>query len=137
MRITVQAETKASLASLWSAATTPEAIQVWNAATDDWHCPSAEVDLRVGGKMKSRMESIDGRRGFDFTATFTAIEPHQRLEYQLSDGRTVELTMKEKEQLVHVQQTFDAEGDIDPEQQKIGWQSLMDSFVSFAEANTK
>ena len=56
MKITVEAKINAPLEKVWSAWTTPEDITKWNFASDDWCCPSAEMDLRTGGKFKSRME---------------------------------------------------------------------------------
>lgn len=132
MRITVEADTDASPDQCWAAATSPEAIQVWNTASPDWHCPSAAVDLTVGGRMSSRMEAVDGSRGFDFAATFTAIEPPKRLEYKLDDGRMVELRIDTTESGSHVTQSFDAEEENDPEFQRAGWQAILDSFAAYA-----
>lgn len=133
MKITVEADTTASPEALWKAATTAEAIQTWNAANDDWHCPSADVDLRVGGRMVSRMEAKDGSMGFDFAATFTRVEAPRRLAYRLDDDRMVELRIESKGKGSHVAQTFDAEAENDPEFQRAGWQAILDSFVRYAE----
>ena len=64
--ITVEARVNAPVAKVWKHWTTPESITKWNAASDDWHCPSATNDLRVGGKLTSRMEAKHGSFGFDF-----------------------------------------------------------------------
>jgi uncharacterized protein YndB with AHSA1/START domain len=37
-------------------------------SSDNWHCPIAENDLQIGGKIKSRMEAADGGFGYDFEA---------------------------------------------------------------------
>lgn len=42
-------------AEAWAAYTDPEMIRKWNFASEDWCCPSAEVDLRVGGQHTARM----------------------------------------------------------------------------------
>jgi uncharacterized protein YndB with AHSA1/START domain len=49
MDISVEATVHAPIEKVWSAYTTPEDIIQWNAASDDWHTTSSEVDLRVGG----------------------------------------------------------------------------------------
>ncbi|MCK7529155.1 MAG: hypothetical protein MZV64_72185 [Ignavibacteriales bacterium] len=45
----------------------PEQHYKMEFASDDWHCPSAENDLRDWWiNFKSRMEAKDGSFGFDF-----------------------------------------------------------------------
>ncbi len=134
MKITVKADTKATPEQCWAAATTPAAIMQWNAASPDWHCPSAEVDLRVGGSMSSRMEAKDGSMGFDFAATFTVVEPPRRLEYKLEDDRMVELLLEPTDGGTHITQVFDAEDENDVEMQRKGWQSILESFARYAES---
>lgn len=132
MKITVETIAAATPEQCWAAATTPDAIKQWNAASPDWHCPTAEVDLKVGGRMKSRMEARDGSMGFDFAATFTTIDAPRHLEYKLDDGRMVELRLAPAPEGTHIKQTFDAETENDPEMQRMGWQSILDSFASHA-----
>lgn len=132
MKITVEADTSASPEQCWNAATTPAAIKQWNAASPDWHCPSAEVDLQVGGRMISRMEARDGSMGFDFGATFTAVDAPHRLEYELDDGRAVSLVLAATAEGTHIKQTFETETENDPEMQRMGWQSILDSFAKHA-----
>lgn len=133
MKITVAADAMATPEQCWKAATTPAAIMQWNAASPDWHCPSADVDLRVGGRIRSRMEARDGSMGFDFEATYTAINAPHRLAYKLDDDRMVELVLEATENGTHIKQTFDAETENDAEMQRMGWQSILDSFVRHVE----
>ena len=88
--------------------------------------------MQVGGRMISRMEAVDGSQGFDFSATFTHIEPPHRLAYKLDDERTVELVLEATDAGTKVTQTFDAENEMDPEFQRAGWQSILDNFAKFA-----
>ncbi|HQW83702.1 MAG TPA: SRPBCC domain-containing protein, partial [Ferruginibacter sp.] len=67
-KITIVATINASTEKVWEFWNSPEHITQWNFAVDDWQCPSAENDLRPGGKLKSRMEAKDGSFGFDFEA---------------------------------------------------------------------
>ena len=69
--ITVETTVAAPLKEVWNAYTTPDDITQWNFANEDWCCPTAEVDLRPGGKQKSRMEAKDGSFGFDFAYVFS------------------------------------------------------------------
>jgi uncharacterized protein YndB with AHSA1/START domain len=48
MKIAVSVEINAPVAKVWDAYVTPEAINQWNFASDDWQCRDARVDLRDG-----------------------------------------------------------------------------------------
>ena len=128
MKITVAAEVAAPIADVWHAYTTPADIMQWNAASDDWHTPSASVDLRVGGEFCSRMEAKDGSMGFDFAGTYTEVEPRKRLAYSFGD-RSALVEFTESGGKVRVQVTFDAETTHTEEQQRQGWQSILDNFA--------
>ena len=61
--ITVENTINAPVEKVWEYWTKPEHITQWNNASDDWHTPRAENDLRVGGSFVSRMEAKDGSFG--------------------------------------------------------------------------
>ena len=128
MKITVSTLAAAPLAEVWRAYTTPADIVQWNAASDDWHTTTATVDLRVGGTFSSRMEAKDGSFGFDFAGTYTKVEPHARIEYAFGD-RTCAVTFAESLAGVTVTVTFDAETTHPEEQQRAGWQAILDNFA--------
>lgn len=92
--ITIKALVNAPVQIAWRAYTNPAAVTQWNFASDDWYCPTAENDLRVGGKMKSRMEAKDGSFGFDFEAIYEEVIDQKKLAYGLADGRKVVITLK-------------------------------------------
>ena len=75
MKVTVETVVKAELNKVWAAWNTPEDIKQWNTAQEDWHTTKSTVDLREGGKFRSRMEAKDGSEGFDFEGTYTRIVP--------------------------------------------------------------
>lgn len=64
-KFTVSAMISAPVGRVWQAYTTPADITQWNFANDAWCCPSAAVDLQVGGTYNARMEAKDGSFGFD------------------------------------------------------------------------
>ncbi len=68
--ITVEATIKAPVEKVWNYWSAPKHIVQWNNASDDWHTPRAENDLRTGGKFFSRMEAKDGSSGFDFSGVY-------------------------------------------------------------------
>ena len=128
-RITVETTVAAPLAEAWRAYTTPEDIQQWNAASDDWHTPHATVDLREGGRFCSRMEARDGSFGFDFEGTYTRIVPHERIEYAFGDRTATVLFLDGSPAGVTVRVSFDPESTHSLEQQREGWQAILDNFA--------
>lgn len=132
MKITVETTVAAPLAEVWRAYVTPEDIKAWNAASDDWHTTAASVDLREGGAFSSRMEAKDGSEGFDFAGTYTKIVPHERIEYAFGD-RTAQVSFTSRQDNVTVRVTFDAETVYPEEQQRAGWQAILDNFARHVE----
>jgi len=133
MQIIVRTSVHAPLATVWRAYTTPADIVQWNAASADWHTTTASVDLRVGGTFSSRMEAKDGSFGFDFSGTYTAVEPHRLLAYAFGD-RTARIEFAEGGDGVTVTVTFDAETEHPMEQQQAGWQAILDNFRRHVES---
>lgn len=135
MKIEVSIQLAASLARVWECWTLPEHIVNWNFASDDWHCPSAVNDIRAGGSFSWRMEAKDGSMSFDFEGTYTQVELHERIEYELGDGRTVEITFASTEQGVLVTEIFEAEDENPAEMQKQGWQAILGNFKKLVESS--
>lgn len=133
MKITVETLVNAPIAKVWSAYTTPDDIKQWNAASDDWHTPAATVDLREGGKFSSRMEAKDGSVGFDFEGTYTKIVQHKLIEYSFGD-RAAQVEFTDGQGGVTVRVTFDAETTFSEEQQRFGWQAILNNFKRHVEA---
>ena len=128
MKIVVSTVVAAPIQEVWRAYTTPEDIKLWNAASPDWHTTSATVDLRPGGKFCSRMEAKDGSFGFDFAGEYTKVVQHQLIEYAFGDrNATVRFTNGAEGVVVTV--TFDAESTHSEEQQRGGWQAILDNFA--------
>jgi uncharacterized protein YndB with AHSA1/START domain len=133
MQITVKTNVNAPLATVWRAYTTPNDIVCWNAASDDWHTTTADVDLRVGGAFSSHMEARDGSMGFDFAGTYTHVEPERRIEYDFGDRHAV-VTFAQENESVSVTVSFDAETIHSVEQQREGWQAILDNFARYVAA---
>lgn len=128
MDITVETLALAPIDKVWSAYTSPEDIKQWNAASDDWHTTAASVDLREGGAFSSRMEAKDGSFGFDFAGTYTKIIPHERIEYAFGDRAAV-VEFVAGAQGVRVRVSFDAEETHSIDQQRDGWQAILNNFA--------
>jgi uncharacterized protein YndB with AHSA1/START domain len=132
MKITVETNVAAPINEVWRAYTTPDDIKQWNAASDDWHTTAASVDLREGGAFSSRMEAKDGSMGFDFAGTYGKIVPQKLIEYTFG-GRTARVEFTDGPQGVNVRVTFDAEGTHSEEQQRDGWQAILNNFARHVE----
>lgn len=128
MKIVVSTLVEAPLHEVWRAYTTPEDIKVWNTASPDWHTTASSVDLRPGGKFSSRMEAKDGSMGFDFAGEYTRIVPHELIEYSFGD-RVGLVEFATAAQGVVVKVTFDSESTHSEDQQRTGWQAILDSFA--------
>jgi uncharacterized protein YndB with AHSA1/START domain len=133
MKITVETTVKAPVADVWRAWTTPSDIKQWNAASDDWHTTQSTVDLRVGGAFSSRMEAKDGSVGFDFAGIYTKIVPDKLIEFSFGD-RTASVEFVVGTNGVTVRETFDAETENSIEQQRGGWQAILNNFARHVEA---
>ena len=118
-RITVETTVAAPMAQVWHDYLTPADIMQWNAASDDW-------------QFSSRMEAKDGSFGFDFAGTYTKIVEHSRLEYAFGD-RHAEITFEPGPRGVTVSVTFDAENTFPIDQQRGGWQAILDRFARHVE----
>ena len=134
MKISVSVEVNAPVAKAWEAYTSPEAINQWNFASDDWQCRDARVDLRVGGSFSSHMEAKDGSEGFDFEGTYTNIIKHQLLEYSFWD-RSATVRFEEMGDQAVVTVEFDAEDENSADQQKEGWQAILNNYASYVVAH--
>jgi uncharacterized protein YndB with AHSA1/START domain len=132
--ITVQASINAPKDLVWRKWTSPEDITHWYFASDDWHAPRAENDLRPGGKFLFRMEAKDGSYGFDYEGIYDSVKENEYIEYHLADDRRVKITFKSDRNKTSVIETFDAEAINSLEKQQQGWQSILDNFKKYAEA---
>ena len=128
VRITVETTVPVSPELAWEYWTEPRHITQWNQASEDWHTPRAENDLRVGGAFTSRMESKDGKFGFDFGGFYDVVEPFHVLNSTLGDGRTVHVSFEPVPAGTRIVETFEAEGENSVELQRTGWQAILDSY---------
>jgi uncharacterized protein YndB with AHSA1/START domain len=133
MQLTVKAMVKAPINRVWQAYTTPQDIILWNAASDDWHTTAATIDLREGGQFSSRMEAKDGSMGFDFAGTYTKIVPQSAIDYDFGD-RKASVRFAQTDEGVYVLVNFDPENEFPQEVQQQGWQSILDNFAKYVEA---
>lgn len=135
--ITVENIINAPVERVWEYWTKPEHIIQWNNASEDWHTPCAENDLRVGGSFVSRMEAKDGSMGFDFGGIYDAVRKNEYIEYTIGDGRKVTITFTtftSQGNNTKVVESFEAENSHSVEMQQGGWQAILDNFKKYTEA---
>ncbi len=135
--ITVENTVNAPIEKVWRFWTEPEHIKKWNNASEDWHTPHAENDLRVGGKFVSRMEAKDGSFGFDFGGVYDAVEENKYIEYRLDDERKVKIFFTPGENETKVVETFEAENTYPIEMQRDGWQAILNNFKKYTETTVE
>jgi uncharacterized protein YndB with AHSA1/START domain len=132
--VNIETTVNAPVNKVWETWSKPEHITKWATATDEWHTPRAENDLRTGGKFLSRMEAKDGSAGFDFGGTYDEVRPNEYIEYTMGDGRNVKTNFKEENGKTHITQSFEAEETNPVEMQRTGWQTILDNFKKYTEA---
>ena len=133
--ITVQTTVHAPVEKVWEYWSAPEHITKWNNASDDWHSPRSENDLRTGGKFSTRMEAKDGSMGFDFGGVYDDVKINELIEFTMGDGRKVTINFSGRGDETNIVETFDAEDTYSIEMQRGGWQAILDNFKKYTEAN--
>jgi len=131
--ITIEALIDAPLATVWNQFISPEAVQQWNHASDDWHTPHASNDFQVSGSFNYRMEAKDGSFGFNLIGIYDQIEEHQSMVYFLEDGRSVHVTFEALGNQTNVVEVFEPETVNPIELQRQGWQQILTNFKLFVE----
>ncbi len=132
--ITVQTIVNVPIEKAWEYWTEPKHITKWNFASEDWASPSAENDLKPGGRFKIRMEAKDKCAGFDFGGTYNEVEHHSSISYSMDDGRKVSVTFESEDGKTKMTERFDPETENTEEIQRAGWQAILDNFKKYAES---
>ena len=133
--ITVECTINAPVEKVWEFWSKPEHITKWCNASDDWHAPYADNDLRADGKFKTTMAAKDGSFSFDFGGVYTNVKEYSLIEYTMDDGRKVKVDFIRQDNATRVVETFEPETTNPIEMQQGGWQAILDNFKKYAEAN--
>lgn len=134
-KITVETIINAPLNIIWDYWTKVEHISKWAFASDDWEAIAKTNELHDGGMFETRMQAKDGSEGFDMTGVYTAVYIHELIEYDMNNGRHVAIVFKKIPDGVKVIQTFEAESENSEEQQRSGWQAILDNFKKYVVMN--
>jgi len=132
-KVTVKTIINAKPETVWTLWTEPSHIMKWNHASEDWHTPHAESDLKEGGRFRFRMESRDGKTGFDFTGMYNKVEPMKHISYVMDDQRKVDVFFNGDRESTELTEIFEAEQLNSIDLQRQGWQAILNNFRSYAE----
>lgn len=131
--ITVETIVNARVTKVWESWNSPEHITKWCQASDDWHAPFAENDLREGGSFKTTMAAKDGSFRFDFGGEYTTVKNYELIAYVMGDGRKVSIEFADLGGETKVVEHFEAESTHPEEMQRGGWQAILDNFKKYTE----
>lgn len=133
VNITIETKINLPIKQVWDFWTLPEHIMNWNSASDDWHTPSAENNLKPGGEFHYLMAAKDGSMQFDFWGTYDEVVPEKYTSSTLGDGRKVTVEFEELSEAVRVVENFEVEQTNTVELQRNGWQAILNHFKSYSE----
>ena len=125
----------ASAEDVFAAWTSEEVIRRWFKPATGWQEPSAEVDLRVGGKIRVVMRNPDGAP-VGAGGEFTLIERPHRLSYTWtfdddpSNRQMIEMEFTERDGATTVVfVNSDISGEERRDSQYDGWRTCFDEFA--------
>lgn len=134
--ITVQTTVEAPVEKVWNYFNEPSHITQWAHASDDWHAPESENDLREGGTFRTVMAAKDGSYQFEFGGVYNKVKQYDTIEYNLGDERHVKVLFEKLgDNRTKVTETFDMENTHPEDVQRGGWQAILDNFKKHTENN--
>lgn len=110
---------------VWKAWVEPAQLMRWFHASDGWHTPSADVDVRPGGEFHIGFRSPDGAQGFDFAGTYAEVAPPERLVMVIGDGRPVTVTFEDLGGKTRLTIGLTLESVNGEAQQREGWTAML------------
>ena len=131
--ITVRVSTKEKLEKVWKYFTLPEHITKWCFASDDWHAPKAENNLKTGGTFSTTMAAKDGSMSFDFGGTYSEVVPMKKYVYTMGDGRKVNVKFDVLDGHTVITENFEPENQNPIDMQRGGWQAILENFKKYLE----
>lgn len=132
-KITITATINAPIEKVWKYWSEPDHITKWAFASDDWEAPSAENDLRVGGRFVTHMQAKDSSTEFDFSGEYTEVIENEKISYLLDDERKVVTVFESTGNQTTIISTFEMEHENPEDMQRAGWQAILDNFKKHVE----
>lgn len=118
--------------------TVPEYIKQWHVTSDSWMVLACQSNPKNGGLLQVQMvDTNNPDHHVDLQGIYFEVKRPESLKYQLHDQRRVEVTFTKKGKETKVELSFDPEMTNSQEQQKIGWQQILNSFKAFCDLQPK
>lgn len=133
-KIHVQVSVAAPLEKVWDYWTSPEHIEKWNFASDDWHCPKAENNLQDNNTFKYTMAAKDDSFRFDFCGRYDEVIQYEKISYTMEDGRKASIIFSQNGNETVIQETFEMENENAEDLQRNGWQAILNNFKKHVES---
>ena len=118
---------------VWEKWINPDDIKQWNIPFENWHCPKVMNDVTDGGSFFFRMESKDGKEGFDYKGNYTKVIPFEYIENTQDDGRKSVVEFQQIDDNTIIRETFEPEAQTPPDIQEAFCQSVLNRFKQYAE----
>lgn len=134
-RVVVNILVQKPLETVWKAWVTPGEIKQWNIPFANWHCPEVINDVRAGGQFCFKMQTKDGKEGFDHTGIYDRIIPYESIAYTLDDGRKSIIEFHQIDQNTIVRESFEPEKLVPVSLQQAFCQSVLQRFKEYVELN--
>lgn len=131
--ITAEIVVKAPVGKCWKLWTTAADIRQWNNPSEEWHSPRVETDLKEGGSFLYRMETKDGKMGFDHSGRYDKIIINELIEYTVEDGRKSVIRFIAAGDSTNVIERFEPEANTPVDMQRDFCQGVLESFKRYAE----
>ena len=132
--ITTQTTVNAPVEKCWKLWITASDIMQWNTPSGEWHTPSAVIDPREGGSFLFRMETKDGRVGFDHGGVYDKMIVHELIAYTGADGRRSIIRFTPHGDTTTITETFEPEATTPLDMQRWFCAAVLDTFKRYAEA---
>ena len=133
--ITVTITINLPIKKVWVLWNEVQHITKWYYASDDWHAPFAENDLKIGGKFKTTMAAKDGSFQFDFEGIYNNIKEYKQIDITLLDNRKMMVAFEDLGTQTKITEMFEPETENPIELQQHGWQAILNNFKKYAENN--
>ncbi|MEH6682206.1 MAG: SRPBCC domain-containing protein [Sediminicola sp.] len=133
--LTAKVTLQAPIDRIWALWTDPGHIAKWNTISETWHTPRAENDFRVGGELFLRMETLDGKEGFDYRCTYNDISYPSKIGHTNTDGRKTVTLFVQTGDGVTIEETFEPEKHTPLEIQQQFCLSVLQNFKTYVTEN--
>lgn len=135
-KIMVQCIITIPVSKVWNYWTEPRHIMNWNVASEDYHCPSAQNDLREEGTFSYTMALKNGKNSIEYKGTYIEIISQKLLKYEIEDGRVVTINFSEQGNETAIIQSFEAIDHQSIEEQQKKWNAILQNFKRYCEDST-